>query len=70
MQGKQSKDVQSHKHLGVTLQVNAKWHAHIQDIASKAMKQIDVMRSLMYKLDRKTLNTMFITLMRPVLEYA
>ena len=33
------------------------------------MKQIDVMRSLMYKLDRKTLNTMYITFVRPILEY-
>ena len=70
MQGTQIKDVQSHKHLGVTLYVNAKWHSHIKGITSKAMEQIDVMRSLMYRLDRKTLHTMYITFVRPILEYA
>ncbi len=64
------KQVASHKHLGVTIQSNCKWTDHIKEITQKASKKVDQLRSLMHKLDRNTLQKMYFTFVRPLLEYA
>ena len=61
--------VSSHKHLGVTLSNNLKWDDHITAITSKAGKRLDVLSHIMYKLDRNTLNTMYVSFVLPILEY-
>ena len=63
------KEVSEHKHLGVTLSSSLKWDAHIATITSKAGKRLDVLSHLMYKLDRNTLNTMYMSFILPVMEY-
>ena len=47
------KNVQHHKHLGLTFSHNLRWSAHINEIALKASKRLDLMKSLKFKLDRK-----------------
>ncbi len=66
----QMKQVKTHKHLGVTIQSNGKWTQHINEITSKASKKVDQLRSLMHKIDKLTLQTMYMTYIRPLLEYA
>ncbi len=39
-------------------------------MTSKASKKVDQLRSLMHKLDKLTLQTMYMTYIRPTLEYA
>ena len=62
-------EVTHHKHLGITLQQNAKWHIHIQEILTKAKKKVDILRGLMYRLNRKSIEKLYISYIRPILEY-
>lgn len=61
--------VNTHKHLGITLSHNLKWSHHIQNISNTCMKQINVMKSLKFKLDRKSLETIYMSFIRPKMEY-
>ena len=61
--------VNCHKHLGLIINKTCSWYEHILDITSKAWKRINILRSLMYKLDRKTLETVYLSFIRPTLEY-
>ena len=63
-------EVKSHKHLGVTLSNDLSWNDHILNITKAAGENVDLMSRLMYKLDRKTLQTMYFSFVRPKLEYA
>ena len=69
MNGTQIKDASTHTHLGITLQFNAKWNNHINATIEKNYKKIDILRSLKFKLDRKTLELLYMTFIRPSLEY-
>ena len=70
MLNQQIKDVQFHKHLGVYLSTDCSWHKHIDYIKGKAWTRMNVMRKFKYTLVRKSLETIFITFIRPILEYA
>ncbi|WAR19219.1 hypothetical protein MAR_001057 [Mya arenaria] len=61
--------VEHHKHLGVTLSENGKWHEHINSILNSAGKVLGSMRLLKYKLKRNTINQIYISYLRPILEY-
>ena len=63
-------EVSSHKHLGLTIQNDLKWNIHIDNICSTANKRLDILTYLKYKLDRRTLERMYIFFIRPILEYA
>ena len=63
-------EVQHHKHLGVILSNDGTWHEHINFITSKAWQKIYVMRKLKLMLDRDSLNKIYISFVRPTLEYA
>ena len=63
-------EVNSHKHLGLTFSNDGTWHEHISNITSKAWTRINVMRKLKFKLDRRALEIIYFTFIRPILEYA
>ena len=63
-------EVNDHKHLGVFLSKNCQWHSHIEYITEKAWKRVNIMRKLKYTLDRKSLEIIFISFIRPIIEYA
>lgn len=63
-------EVNSHKHLGIFLSSDCTWHEHLKYIKSKAWTRINVMRKLKFKLDRKSLQVIYFTFIRPILEYA
>ena len=63
-------EVENHKHLGVVFQSNCTWHEHLNMIISKAWQRINVMRKLKFVLDRKSLQCIYFSFIRPVLEYA
>ena len=63
-------DVSYHKHLGLFLSSNGSWHEHINYITSKAWQRIYIMRKLKFLLDRDSLNRIYISFIRPVLEYS
>lgn len=60
----------NHKHLGVTFSNDGSWHTHIANISNSASKILGSMRFLKFKLKRKTLNQMYVSYLRPILEYA
>ncbi len=62
--------VDDHKHLGLTLSTNGKWHTHINNILHSASSVLGIMRKLKFKLTRRALNQIYISYMRPILEYA
>ena len=62
--------VQHHKHLGVHLSHNLRWSHHIDYILSKAYLRLNVMRKLKFSIDRRSLETIYISFIRPLLEYS
>ena len=70
MHNQQINEVQYHKHLGVYLTQDCSWHKHIDCIKEKTWTRINLMRKLKYDLDRKALEAIYISFIRPVLEYA
>ena len=62
-------EVEAHKHLGLFLSNDCSWHQHINYIKDKAWTRINIMRRLKYKLDRKSLESIYISFIRPLLEY-
>ena len=65
----QISEVNTHKHLGIILSHDCSWHAHIEYIKEKAWQRINIMRRLKFVLDRKSLEIIYLSFTRPVLEY-
>ena len=59
----------SHKHLGLYFSHDCTWHQHINNITVKAWARINIMRKLKFKLDRKSLETIYTAFIRPLIEY-
>ena len=62
--------VESHKHLGLTFTNDLSWHEHLINIKTKAWYRINVMRKLKFQLNRKSLQIIYFSFIRPLLEYA
>ena len=63
------KTVTSHKHLGLIISKDLSWKLHVQEIAKKANKCLGILRPLRSKIDRKSLEIMYKSFVRPVMEY-
>ena len=63
-------EVKTHKHLGEYFSDKCDWQAHLEYIQAKAWSRVHLLRSLKFALDRKSLQTMYFTFIRPILEYA
>ena len=64
------KHVTDHKHLGITFSHDGSWHKHISNIISSASKVLGSMRFLKFKIKRESLNQIYVSYFRPILEYA
>ena len=62
--------VTEHKHLGLQLSDDGNWNKHIDMITKKAFSRVNILRKFKFILDRKTLEKIYITLIRQLLEYA
>ena len=62
--------LESHKHLGLTFSYNDQWHTHIETIQKGANKILGIMRKLKYSFSREALNQMYVSNVRPLLEYS
>ena len=69
MLNQQIMEVDTHKHLGIYLSNDGSWHKQISYIKEKAWARINIMRRLKFVLDRKSLETIYISFIRPILEY-
>ena len=63
------KEVNQHKHLGLIFSSDATWTNHIKVISVKAWKRIGYLRRLRFLLDRPSLQKIYTTFIRPLLEY-
>ena len=70
MESQQIMAVESHKNFGAILSADCIWHKHIKYITDKAWGRINIMRRLKFKLDRKSLEIIYTTFIRPLLEYS
>jgi len=61
--------VSKHKHLGMVFSHNLRWNAHIDDVISRCSKKINLLKKFKYKLDRKSLETIYFSFIRPSMEY-
>ena len=63
-------EVTQHKHLGFVFSNDATWTNHIAGTAPKAWKRIGYLTRNKFILDRSSLERMYISFVRPLLEYA
>ena len=66
----QVKEVEKHKHLGLIFNNNLHWGDHINSMLTKAQTKLNILRSLKFQLDRKSLQIMYFSFIRPILEYS
>lgn len=66
----QIQEVTAHKHLGLVFSNDCTWHEHLDYIKTKAWTRINIMRKLKFKLDRNSLQTIYFSFIRPLLEYS
>ena len=59
-----------HKHLGLTFNKKGTWSDHISTIYKNASSRLNILRMLKHKVDRNTLKTLYISYIRPILEYS
>lgn len=64
------KEVTSHKHLGLIFSQRCDWQNHIDYIKEKAWSRMNLLRKLKFTLDRKSLQKIYFTLIRSLIEYA
>ena len=70
MNNVQLTEIDTHKHLDLTLSKSCTWSQHIHNITSKARARLNLMRNLKFKIKRTALERMYISFIRPVLEYS
>ena len=70
MNGSVLEEVETFKHLGVTLSKDLSWNKHIENLATTAGKCLDILNALKYKLDRLTLEKLYVAFIRSKLEYS
>ena len=59
----------SHKHLGLIVQHNLSWGEHITEICAKADRRLSQLNFWKFRLNRKTLEILYKSYIRPILEY-
>ena len=64
------KEVNEHKHLGLTFNKSLSWSNHITSILGSVANMADVLKKLKHEVDRKSLETIYFTFIRPKIEYA
>ena len=70
MLGQQTNEVKFHKHLGIYFKNDGSWHKHIDCNKEIDWTRINIMSGLKYELDRESLEIIYTTFIRPIVEYA
>jgi hypothetical protein len=62
-------EVESHTNLGLIISKNMDWQDHINKIIQKVSYKMSNLKRLQYKLPRQTLEHIYLTMIRPIIEY-
>ena len=62
--------VKEHKYLRVMMNKSMSWSGHIQEIINKASKTLNFAKRILHQCTSSVKKTAYITLVRPILEYA
>ncbi|MCG7878660.1 MAG: reverse transcriptase domain-containing protein [Candidatus Thiodiazotropha endolucinida] len=65
----QIKEVSRHKHLGLMISSDFSWNDHLKSIQDKTYKRLGALRRHKFNLDRCSLLKLYITFVRPLIEY-
>ena len=63
-------NVEERNHLELIGNDNGSWINHLSNIINKAVKRVDMMRALKYKLGRSALEKIYFAFIRPLFEYS
>ena len=69
MNNQQLEDVKYHKHLGVTISNDGSWNKHVELVIDKAYSRLNILRMLKFRLDRLSFEKLYLSFIRPLLEY-
>ena len=69
MDGSALKEVTHHKHVGIILSRDLSWHNHICSIEKKARSVLNRLSQFKYTLDRRSLERVYMSNIRPIMEY-
>jgi hypothetical protein len=69
MNTQQLEDAKYHKHLGVTISDDGSWNKHIELVIDKAYSRLNIHCMLKFRLDRLSLEKLYLSFIRPLLEY-
>ena len=70
LNGIQIREVNTHKHLGLTFNSNLTWSDHIGDLATKAGRCVGLLRKISREVPRECLEILYKAMIRPIIEYA
>ena len=62
-------EVTSFKYLGLSFTSNLRWNVHIDNIVKTALRRLDMMLPLKWRLDRKSLETMYFSYVLSAMKY-
>ena len=62
--------VSSHPYLGVHISNTLSWNTHIHETTKKAQRVLNIVRRNLWSCDKNVKSTAYLTLVRPILEYA
>lgn len=62
-------EVNSHCYLGLNISYDLRWNCHLNLLCEKANSRLNMMRPLKFKLDRHSLETMYMSFVRPIMDY-
>ena len=63
-------ELHTSQNLGCTLQQNGRWNSHIDGIVTKCARRIAVLKGLKFQLDRHTLEILYKSFVKPIMDYA
>jgi hypothetical protein len=64
------KEVETHKHLGLTISEDGNWNEHVKNIMIKVSSHLSVFRRVKFKLKRSRLQTIYISFIKPLMKYS
>ena len=62
-------NVSSHKHVGLWITHNLKWDHHINSLVQKCSTLLGLLKPLKFKLNRAVIEKIFLSYIRPIMEY-